>query len=96
METIDIRQARRLALVRGGLLRPELTDAIRQLEASGEIVACELVDHGGDTTKGRIRTEDLELAALHYESDSPSARTRHAVTGAIRRYADTVEMTVTI
>lgn len=158
-------------------LRPELTEAFRQLEESGEIVACNLIDHGGGTTAGWIRTEDLELAttlpglrprrdravllspfdpvlwdrartqrlfdfhqvleifkpvatrlygyfclpvlvgdrlvarvdlkadqrsrhldvaALHYESDSPSARTRQAVTGAIRRYADSVEMTVTI
>jgi len=42
--------------------RGDIETALGRLEGSGEIVACDLVDHDGDRSSGWIRIEDLELA----------------------------------
>jgi uncharacterized protein YcaQ len=43
-------------------LNVEVGQALRQLEDSGEIIACYLVDNDGSKLRGWIRTSDLELA----------------------------------
>jgi uncharacterized protein YcaQ len=42
--------------------RPEIARALRRLEATGEIVACELREADGGRTAGWIRVDDLELS----------------------------------
>lgn len=43
--------------------RGHIENALHELEASGEIVACELCDDDGGRVAGWIRVEDLELAS---------------------------------
>jgi uncharacterized protein len=41
----------------------QIAIALERLQESGEVAACELLDEGGGSTAGWIRTDDLDLAA---------------------------------